>query len=70
MYDVHTKDGRAELDKATKKLLSAKTGKSRGEIAEALGVSPAHASASLKRLHAESVAYSAGRNANSRWFKA
>jgi len=69
MYDVHTKAGRDALDKATRKLLSAKTGKSRGTIAEQLGVTPAHTSASLRRLYKAGQAHAVGRNSTSRWFR-
>lgn len=68
-YDIHTQDGRDALDKATKKLLG-KRGKRRGEIADALGVEPLHASASLRRLGAAGFARSEGHNNGCVWFKA
>jgi hypothetical protein len=49
-YDVHTRKGRAELDKAVAARLHAEHGRMRGEIAERLGADPRAVSAALLRL--------------------
>jgi hypothetical protein len=67
--DASTKAGRDAIDKAVRKELHATKGKTRSEIATALGTEPRWISASLLRLQDASQARSEGERANTRWFR-
>lgn len=59
-YDVHTRKGRAELDRAVASRLHIDQGRMRGEIADRLGADPRAVSAALLRLVKLGVAVRSG----------
>lgn len=69
-YESRTKEGRAKIDTDVVKQLSKKDGKGRGDVAKAVGLVPAMASASLGRLETAGLARHEGERGAAKYFLA